>query len=77
MVRTLARKKGIEPVAKVPRGVEATRRRKGSESFLFLLNHGDGAVRVNPGGTPTELISGKTVKGSIEIPARGVVILRE
>ena len=77
MVRTLAREKGIEPVAKVPRGVEATRRRKGSESFLFLLNHGDSAVRVNPGGTPTELISGKAVKGGIEISAKGVVILRE
>ncbi|HVO38507.1 MAG TPA: Beta-galactosidase C-terminal domain, partial [Spirochaetia bacterium] len=61
-----------------PQGVEATRRRKGSDSFLFLLNHNAAAARVDlgPGGV-TELATGKTLKGSVEIPARGVLILKE
>jgi len=78
LVRSLAHEKGIQPVANVPPGVEATRRRKGDESFLFLLNHGDKPVTAGLGnGKLTELASGKPVKGSIQIPAKGVVILRE
>ena len=77
-VSALAAEKGVQPVAKAPQGVEATRRRKGSDSFLFLLNHNAAAARVDlgPGGV-TELATGKTLKGSVEIPARGVLILKE
>ena len=77
LVRTLAREKGIQPVARVPRGVEASRRKKGTDSFLFLLNHGDEAARVDVEGKLTELATGKPVKGSIQIPGKGVMILRE
>jgi len=77
-VRTLAREKGIQPVARVPRGVEATRRKKGHESFLFLLNHGNETLRVDLGDEKLkELATGKPVKGSMQIPAKGVMILRE
>ena len=75
---TLASEKGIEPAAKTPKGVEATRRRKGNDSFLFLLNHTTAPARVDLGTRQvTDLSSGKRMKGSIEIPAKGVLILRE
>lgn len=77
-VSALAAEKAIQPVAKTPQGVEATRRRKGSDSFLFLLNHNAAAARVDLGSRGvTELATGKTLKGSVEIPAKGVLILKE
>ncbi len=52
--------------------------KKGTDSFLFLLNHGDETARVDVAeGKLTELATGKPVKGSIQIPAKGVMILRE
>jgi beta-galactosidase len=77
MVRCLAREKGIEPAAKVPYGVEASRRSKGRDSFFFLLNHRDTAILADIGGKLTELATGRAVRGRIQIPAKGVVILRE
>ncbi len=79
LTRTLAQEKGIRPVAQAPRGVEATRRVKGKESFLFLLNHGDAQARVDLGGGKqlTELATGAPVKGSVTVPAKGVLILKE
>jgi len=79
LTRTLAREKGVQPVAQAPAGVEATRRKKGADSFLFLLNHGDGPARVDLGGGRqlADLATGKPVRGSVQIPAKGVLILRE
>jgi beta-galactosidase len=79
LTRMLAREKGVQPVAQAPRGVEATCRKKGKDSFLFLLNHADVEARVELGSGKklTDLSTGKPVRGAVQIPAKGAVILRE
>jgi beta-galactosidase len=74
----LAAENGIESVMRAPPGVEATRRRKGGESFLFVLNHNDTAVRIDFGSRPlTDLLRGGGVSGTVELLAKGVLVLRE
>jgi beta-galactosidase len=74
----LAAEKGIESVMRAPAGVEATRRRKGGESFLFVLNHNDTAVRIDFGARHlTDLLSGGRVGRSVELLAKGVLVLKE
>ena len=74
----LAKAKGIEPVLRAPVGVEATRRVKGKDSFLFVLNHTDSAMRVDFGARHlTNLLGEGRVSGSVELPAKGVLVLKE
>jgi beta-galactosidase len=57
-------------------GVEAVRRRQPSgQSYLFLINHG--ADDVTGHGAGTDLLTGATADGTVRVPARGVVVLRE
>jgi beta-galactosidase len=57
-------------------GVEAVRRRHPSGgTYLFLINHGAGDV-TGP-GTGTDLLTGAVADGTVRVPARGVVVLRE
>jgi beta-galactosidase len=57
-------------------GVEAIRRRHPSgPSYLFLINHG--ADDVTGPGTGTDLLTGTAAEGTVRVPARGVVVLRE
>ncbi|MGC9670404.1 beta-galactosidase [Planosporangium sp. 12N6] len=57
-------------------GVEAVRRRQPSgQSYLFLINHG--ADDVDGPGTGTDLLTGVTAGGTVRVPARGAVVLRE
>ena len=60
-------------------GVEAVRRRHADgRSYRFLLNHGDTDADVAGSGTVLAgLPAGTTVPGSVRVPARGVVVLRE
>ena len=59
-------------------GVEATRRYKDGQRYLFLLNHGDREVRVAADGAGTELLTGSEVEAGekLMLPATGVVVLR-
>lgn len=56
-------------------GVEAVRRVRDGQSWLFLLNHTDQDQRVPAAGV--DLVSGRTVSGSIELAAGGVAVVRE
>jgi beta-galactosidase len=59
-----------------PTAVEAVRRRHPSgQRYLFLINHGPEDV-TGP-GTGTDLLTGATATGTVRVPARGVVVLRE
>ena len=63
---------------RAPAGVEATRRTKDGQSFLFVLNHNDAAVRIDFGARHlTDLLGGGRVGGSVELLAKGVLVLRE
>jgi beta-galactosidase len=59
-------------------GVEATRRYKDGQRYLFLLNHGDREVRVAADGAGTDLLTGSKVEAGAKLvlPATGVVVLR-
>jgi beta-galactosidase len=59
-------------------GVEAARRYKDGQRYLFLLNHGDQEVRVTADKAGTELITGAQVEAGekLVLPATGVVVLR-
>ncbi|MFI7534977.1 beta-galactosidase [Streptosporangium sp. NPDC049376] len=63
---------GVEPVAVVPEGVEATRR----GDHLFLLNHTTDPVKVDLAEPGTDLLTGRDLAGPIEIPGRDAVVLR-
>jgi beta-galactosidase len=60
-----------------PDGVEVVRRRhvNGGSSYLFVLNHSDRAATV--AGAGVDLLTGVRHAGAIEVPAGGVVVVRE
>jgi beta-galactosidase len=68
---------GVTPVIEAPAGVEAVRRhRADGGSLLFLLNHGDEAVRVTtPAGS--RVLLGAGVAGELELGPRDVAIVEE
>ncbi|WP_328891152.1 beta-galactosidase [Streptomyces sp. NBC_00316] len=64
---------GAAPVlAGLPEGVEAVRRGE----LLFLLHHGRGSVTVPVPGAYVDLLTGKSVDGSVELGRYGVAVLR-
>ncbi|HYN95920.1 MAG TPA: beta-galactosidase [Pilimelia sp.] len=73
----LAGSTGAGPVLpEAPPGLEAVRRRQpGGQSYLFLLNHGDEPARVAADGV--ELLTGAQARGTLEVAAGGVAVVRE
>lgn len=69
----LSRAAVVPVVPGLPSGVEAIRRSNQDETFLFLINHTAGDVRVNVEGT--EVIGGREVAG-LDVPAGGVAVVR-
>ncbi|MNI74493.1 Beta-galactosidase BgaP [compost metagenome] len=73
---------GVEPELKAPTGVQA-RRRAGksvdgtSRSFLMVLNHNDAPASVDVLDGGTDRLTGGAVRGLVELPANGVLILDE
>ncbi|MBB4920051.1 beta-galactosidase [Streptosporangium saharense] len=63
---------GVELVATVPEGVEATRR----GDYLFLLNHTKDPVKVDLAEPGTDLLTGRDLNGLTEIPGRDALVLR-
>ncbi|WP_426006310.1 beta-galactosidase [Paenarthrobacter sp. NyZ202] len=73
---------GVEPVLDAPAGVQARRRdainAEGTRrSFLMVLNHNDAPARVDVLDGGTDLLSGRAVKGPVELEANGVLVLAE
>ncbi|GAA2079685.1 beta-galactosidase [Streptomyces albiaxialis] len=67
---------GVRPVAPgLPVGVEATVRRGPDAAYLFLLNHGEGAVSV-PVPPGTDLVSGDPTGPSLSLPPSGAAVIR-
>lgn len=69
----VAREAGAVPVLSgLPDGVEAVRRGE----LLFLLNHGRGTVAVDVPGDLADLLTGRAVRGTVELGRHGVAVLR-
>jgi beta-galactosidase len=78
LARHLAAGKGIEPVLRASPGVEATRRRKGPDTFLFVLNHNDEPVQIDLGVRQlTDLLERAPVTGTVTLAAKAVMVLKE
>jgi beta-galactosidase len=76
LMKFIADHKGIQPVLDTPAGVEAGRRVKNGEQFIFLLNHNAEAATVELHDLQTtNLLDPHHTGSSIKIPARGSVIL--
>jgi beta-galactosidase len=72
LVARVAAEAGVTPVlADPPPGLEAVRR----GAHLFLLNHAGSAARVP--GVGTDVLTGREHDGEVDVPAGGVVVLRE
>ncbi len=75
LVDRLLEESGVAPAAVAPLGVELVRRSGSGRSYLFALNHTDGAVDVAVSGH--DLVGNIRVRGPLELPAGGVAIVRE
>jgi beta-galactosidase len=73
LVRHLCHAAGVE-VHQHP-GVETVRRYGAQASYLFVLNHTDQHASVHASGT--DLLTGTTCTGAVEVPAGGVAVIRE
>jgi len=67
---------GVQPVLSTPpHGIEAVRRSGTDADYLFLIDHTGSGAEVPTEGV--ELLTGKTVSGSVTVPAGGVAVVRE
>ena len=72
-MRHLCQVAGVE-VHQQP-GVETVRRYGAQATYLFVLNHTDQPAKVDASGT--DLLTGTTCTGTVEVPAGGVAVIRE
>ncbi|MBM6403281.1 beta-galactosidase trimerization domain-containing protein [Phycicoccus sp. CSK15P-2] len=66
---------GVAPAAEVPPGVEVTRRRSATGSWLFVLNHTDADCEVAVSGH--DLVSRTDIGPVATVPARSAAVVRE
>ena len=68
----------IEPVLESPEGVEVRRRVQEDAGFLFALNHNAEPSQVRlPEGEHVNMLTGETMRGTVELEGYGVLILQE
>lgn len=75
LVADLVEAAGVVPAADAPHGVEVVRRRGGSASYLFVLNHGAAPVSMTARGH--DLVADAVVDGTLHLAAGGVAVVRE
>ena len=74
----LAGLKGIVPVLRAVPGLEVVRRVRGSDSYIFVLNHSDSPLRFSAGRSPCyDLLSGVALPDAVDVEAHGVLVLKE
>jgi len=67
---------GVQPVLLAPAGVEVTLRERGSERFLFVLNHRNTTAKVRLGRLRgVDLLSERKARHMLALPARGVAVV--
>jgi beta-galactosidase len=73
----VCRDAGTGPVVDLGAGsaVEAVRRRGEQGTFLFVINHGDGPVRVPTSGK--DLVTGTRVEWPFLLPAGACAVIQE
>lgn len=78
LIGDICKERGITPAAQTPAGVEAVKRVRGEEHYLFLLNHSDGMKKVRVPSACTDLLTLKLYgeNEEIELAAKGVSVLK-
>lgn len=77
LCESLCAEVGLRAPLAADRGIELAERHKAGRTFTFVLNHNAGraSVRLPSGETRTDLLSGRVLKGSVEVEGHGVLIL--
>nr|WP_219835866.1 beta-galactosidase [Paenibacillus sp. R14(2021)] len=76
LMKSLCDAKGIQPLPGKASGVEVTRREIDGRRYLFVLNHNAQETTIDLGElTGTDLISGQTKAGQVNLPSYDVLII--
>jgi beta-galactosidase len=76
VLQTLSGMAGVKPPLEVPAGVELTVRKAGDKQWIFVLNHTSTSQSVSIPKTFTDLLTGETQTGKIDVSAFGVRVLQ-
>jgi beta-galactosidase len=76
VLRSLAASAGVESPAALPAGIEMTVRQASGKRWVFLLNHKPETQTIPLPHPATDLLSGQTRSGSIELSGYGVQVLQ-
>ncbi len=77
MAQWLLQQAGVSALLDAPEGVEVTERWQGDQRLLFVLNHTTQEQTVNFPRPYTNLLNGASIRGSVRIAAREVLLLSE
>jgi len=76
VLRTLSGLAGVKPPLEVPPGIELTVRRAGDKQWIFVLNHTSVSQSVSIPKTFTDLLTGGTHDGKVDVSGYGVRVLQ-
>jgi beta-galactosidase len=76
VLRTLSGLAGVKPPLEVPPGIELTVRRAGGKQWIFVLNHTSVSQSVTIPKTFTDLLTGGTHTGKVDVSGYGVRVLQ-
>jgi beta-galactosidase len=76
VLRTLSGLAGVKPPLEVPPGIELTVRRAGDKQWIFVLNHTSVSQSVSIPKTFTDLLTGGTHIGKVDVSGYGVRVLQ-
>jgi beta-galactosidase len=76
VLRTLSGLAGVKPPLEVPPGIELTVRRAGDKQWIFVLNHTSVSQSVSIPKTFTDLLTGGTHTGKVDVSGYGVRVLQ-
>ena len=75
VLQTFSGMAGVKPPLEAPARVEVTVRKSGNKQWIFVLNHTSAIQSVNVPGAVTDLLTGESLTGKIELSGYGVRIL--
>jgi beta-galactosidase len=76
VLRTVAGAAGVPSPIEVPEGIEMTVRQAAGKRWMFLMNHKPDAQTVKLAAPATDLLTGQSRSGEIELGGYGVQVLQ-
>ncbi|MFG6383036.1 MAG: beta-galactosidase [Lachnospiraceae bacterium] len=77
-IENICKEQQIKPAAKVPKGIEAVKRVREKEQYLFFLNHNEESEEITLSEAAIDLLTQKEYQKeeTLVLPAKGVSILK-